>query len=489
MTQQLDGQPVRVGRSTAVQWMAKFAGMALSLASLVVVAHRLGSQEYGRLTLVTAYFSFVVVLADWGFPATLAREFSHDGPVEPDLLSSLVLGRLAASLGIYLAALGGFVVLVGQGRRTAEAAAILLVALVPASVASTVTTVLQADLRLHVAAAYELLARCGGFVATVAVVMAGGGVRSVVAVQVGVYAVNSLLVLGVVRRRSRIAWRFDSRLFTRSVRQSAPLGLAMVLNAVYYRVDALMVGSISGLAAAGEYGAAYRVMDSVLALPSILASVLFPLLVRCSGDLVRFRRLASGALAAAQLVMVPFVVVGLAAAPPVMRLVGGSDFASGGDSLKLLMFAGLVSAADIVLGLSLIAINRNRQALWLNAAALGVNVVLNLVFIPRWGAPGAAAATLASESAVAVVALILLNRWAGGSAGAIRSTTRLIPLAACFAVFLGSRELLPPLAVALLSGLSFGWAALEISGMSWREAGAAMRAPSPALRRGLAGLR
>jgi O-antigen/teichoic acid export membrane protein len=187
--------------------------------------------------------------------------------------------------------------------------------------------------------------------------------------------------------------------------------------------------------------------------------------------------------------MVPFVVVGLAAAVQVMRLVGGSEFASGGDSLRLLMFAGLVSAADIVLGLALIAIDRNRQALWLNAAALGLNVVLNLGFIPRWGAPGAAAATLVSESAVAVVALILLNRWAEGAAGAVRSTDRLIPLAACFAVFAGSRELLPAVVVAVLAGLSFGLATFAISGVSWREAGAAMRAPSLTLRRNLAGLR
>jgi O-antigen/teichoic acid export membrane protein len=64
MTQGLEPSMARVGTSTVVQWAARLAGMLLSLVSLVVVAHRLGAAEYGRLTLATAYFSSAMTTAN-----------------------------------------------------------------------------------------------------------------------------------------------------------------------------------------------------------------------------------------------------------------------------------------------------------------------------------------------------------------------------------------------------------------------------------------
>jgi O-antigen/teichoic acid export membrane protein len=451
----------------------------------VIVARHLGPGVYGRLTVVNAYVVFVVVAADWGFPSSLARELSRPGG-DVGVLPTVILGRLGVAVLTYPAAIAGFVLLVDHGGRTVEAAAVMLVALAPACVTSTLSPLLQARLRLHLAAMCELAARAVGFAATVVVVESGQGVVTLLGVQVAVFALNAIFVVALVRREITSGWRFDARAFRRVSRQAAPLGLAMLLNAVYYRVDAVMVTDLRGLGAAGEYGAAYRVMESALALPSILASVVFPLFVRAGSDLQRFRRLVRDSVVAAQVVLLPFAVLGLAAAGPVMRLVGGASFAGGANALRWLMFAGLASALDIVLGLALIAIDRNAQALWLNVAALAVNVATNVVVIPRYGAAGAGAATLVSELAVALVSLLLLEHWTAGDSASLRLVAPVASVGAAVAMFVLARHHMGDWQVAALSFAAYLGGAAVTYRVTWADLVRVTRAPGCSLRRALA---
>ena len=59
--------------------------------------------------------------------------------------------------------------------------------------------------------------------------------------------------------------------------------------------------------------------------------------------------------------------------------------------------------------------SRNRQEINITAAgaALGINVALNLVLIPRWGIVGAAISTAVSYSTAALILLVVFVRESG----------------------------------------------------------------------------
>ena len=197
------------------------------------------------------------------------------------------------------------------------------------------------------------------------------------------------------------------------LRRSVPLGAAVVINGVYFRVDAVMVATLAGVAAAGRYGIAYRVLDSVLLVPAVVGAAALPALVRARDDTTTLHRRTGRLLQGVVLVMTPVVLVGWLAAPWVVRVLGGPAFASSASVLRVLLVAAWFSSVDVVLGLLIVAAGLQGRLLWLNLGALVVNVAGNLVLIPHLAGLGAAAMTAGCEAAVAVVAGVALHRIRG----------------------------------------------------------------------------
>ena len=166
---------------------------------------------------------------------------------------------------------------------------------------------------------------------------------------------------------------------------------------IYMRTDVLMLGKMAGFQAAGIYSAAAQITEACALLPLAFAPALFPILVRWRKLGPRyykqqFGRLFLGA-ALTGLAISLFLTV---AARPIVLLLYGPQFLPAAPVLvihgwaTIFVFLGIVqSGYDITEGLTWAATQR---------AALGAitNIGLNFILIPKYGANGAAMATLIS---------------------------------------------------------------------------------------------
>ena len=85
-------------------------------------------------------------------------------------------------------------------------------------------------------------------------------------------------------------------------------------------------------------------------------------------------------------------------ASPVMSLVFGSAYLPAVAPLQILAGGSIFVFCTWILHATAIATNLDRRLLVTTAIGLGTNVVLNLLFIPRWGIAGAAWATVVAEA-------------------------------------------------------------------------------------------
>jgi O-antigen/teichoic acid export membrane protein len=100
-------------------------------------------------------------------------------------------------------------------------------------------------------------------------------------------------------------------------------------------------------------------------------------------------------------------------ARPLVDLVGGSDYAPAVMSLRILSIAfGLIWLSNLI-DHSLIAVGRQRVLFFNACVGLVVNVAANLVLIPVYGPDGAAVATVLTEIAVLLPALVILSGYLG----------------------------------------------------------------------------
>jgi len=196
-----------------------------------------------------------------------------------------------------------------------------------------------------------------------------------------------------------------------------PIGVGIVLSALYFRLDLFFVEHWHGLEAVARYNAVFRLVEALRLFPAAALAVVFPLLCRAR-DVRPLVRLGGGLLAAG-------VVAAIAVAGPAGWLVilfYGPDYAAAVPAFRVLLLAVPLFFLNYALTHQLIGWDRQGAYARVTAAALVVNVGLNLALVPRFGVIGAGWATVATEVVVtAGCALALLRREASaGEAGGLR---------------------------------------------------------------------
>jgi O-antigen/teichoic acid export membrane protein len=192
-------------------------------------------------------------------------------------------------------------------------------------------------------------------------------------------------------------WRPHLHRMRSLLAQSWPIALAAGLGQIQQRIDQVMLGEMLGPTEVGWYSAAARLSELWYIVPYAFAAVLFPVLVRAKGtsqDLYdrRMQAFFDFMLWLAVAISVPATLV----AAPIVHLLYGDAYAPSADVLQIhiwsLVFNSMVMAANpwmMVEGLT-------RAMLAFSIVSVLANILLNLAFIPGYGAVGAACATLAA---------------------------------------------------------------------------------------------
>jgi len=266
----------------------------------------------------------------------------------------------------------------------------------------------------------------------------------------------------MLRLTGPIKPQFNRRLFGLVVQRAYPFALLGVLMTIYNRVDGVMLERLLGEQGdyqAGVYAAAYRLLDAGTMFAFLIAGILLPLFARMRKTGEDVWPVAQSSWRLLLAVSLTASVVSVFNAAPLMDALYTESTPFWGRTFAWLMPGFVFNATVYVFGSLLTAENRLRG---LNAIALlGVagNVVLNLIFIPRWQALGAAYATLITQGIVAVAHIIYAARVYGWSGRLSAEAARGLGFtAAIMAMAWGLAQLLPDwrmhfLATAVLAAL------------------------------------
>ena len=178
-----------------------------------------------------------------------------------------------------------------------------------------------------------------------------------------------------------------------ALRRTSIMGLSIVGVLAFSSIDMLMLGVMSNPEQVGLYSAAYRVLNQVLVANYLITSALYPQFARHSvGDRIRMLR--------PQILLSLFgagVAIALVVAisrRPVMTILFGHQFLIACPLLLLLVWAIPLDFLTSYLSSAYIAWGMEKKILLCTSIAATSNVVLNLIWIPAYGATAAAINTL-----------------------------------------------------------------------------------------------
>ena len=383
--------------------------------SIAVVTRYLGPDDYGKYTLALMYMQLFGVLADVGLFTTVVREISKDPSRTDELVGNTLTLRLLLSIVVIaLAAAISLLLPVRAGRAHGD----------PAGGRAAPVR----DAHQHVRRGPPVAAadgprgdrrrRSGGRVSL-------GLLVAVVALDLGFYAVLGAAAGGALGNAGghvvadHGGWRRFARSRTRPCgarcsRRRVPLGLALAINALYFRADTLIISLYEPYDEVGLYTLAYRMLELALVVGTVFLSTTFPIISRGG----RARRAARAA-------RDPGLDRGVRGArrcrwwraascwrPEIVELAGGEDFAGAADAA-----ADPARGRRAGVGQRRVRLRADRprppgqRALAEPARRWPSTSGLNFLLVPRYGIVAAAIVTVASEVLILVGSYPLMRRY------------------------------------------------------------------------------
>jgi len=169
----------------------------------------------------------------------------------------------------------------------------------------------------------------------------------------------------------------------------APIGLGIVLSALYFRVDVFLLQWWSGTTQVALYNAVFRLVDALRLFPAAVLAVTLPSLVTAS-DRRPLTRVSFAVTVFAVACTVPLWM----AAAWIVPLLYGEDYAAAVPAFRILTLSFPLLSVNYALTHQLIGWGGGRIYAAICAGALLVNVALNARLIPSASIAGAAWATL-----------------------------------------------------------------------------------------------
>jgi PST family polysaccharide transporter len=367
------------------------AGRALSFLVFIVLARLLVPADFGLVAMAGAFIAFLDLLVQQGFSVAITQREN----LEPEHESTAFWTNIVFS-ALLAAAFWISAEPVARLYQTPALAPVVrwLSAVLPLRALATVPVgLLQRHFRFRVLAIRSILGAVAGGVAGVVAAFAGWGVYALVVQQLVAGLVDVLTVWSAANWWPRFAYSF--RHLRELLGFSGHILGAGLLDVLNRRSDDFLIGFFLGDVALGLYAVAYRVLlvlIQVLAKPGSL--VAFTSFSRFQGDRDRIRSAFYQSTRAASVISIP-IFIGIALlAPLAVPLVFGDKYEQSGLVLQLLALAGVPHSISHYSSSVYAGVGRPDVRLKLLAINSAVHVVA-LLLVVRWGIEAVAAVVVA----------------------------------------------------------------------------------------------
>jgi O-antigen/teichoic acid export membrane protein len=390
-----------------VSWLVGERSLLLVLNFVVSVwfINYLGPESYGKYAYAVSFVTLFSSLASLGLSNVVIRELSRERADHGEILGTAVALRIAASLATF--ALIVFATWVVSDDKATTVLVTVVALSVLADPAQFVDLWFQSRIESKYVVWVRVVVSLTSILAKAALILFRMPLIAfawLYSAQALVMGLGFLLVFGA-RRPSSLRLRQSIECAGALLRDSWPLIVSGLSVTIYMRIDRIMLGHMLGDAEVGTYSTAATLSEVWNFLPVVLATSLFPVVVRSrdGGDQGLYARRMQALFDVMALGAYAVATVTTLVAPWLIDLLFSSSFDESAGILQVHIWSLLFVALGVSRSRLLVAENLIRFSMWATLAGGTINVLLNWLLIPRAAGVGAAWATVISYGLAAYV--------------------------------------------------------------------------------------
>ena len=407
----------RVFYNAAAQILGKGFTAGTTLVVTLLVGRSLGPAGFGDFTKIFVFVGYFYTFADFGLNSIYIAKSNPQN--EKLLFRVLVSLRLVMALVfVALALLVGFFLPynaqenTGFGPLVKIGIAVASLTILTQALYTSANSLFQKKLRYDLS---TVAAISGSLVILLSVILttaSGGSITQYVLAYVvgGLVTVFVAYLILFKRWQILVFPKIDRLAFSNYLSKSWPIGLALILNLLYFRVDVLILAWVRQPQEVGIYGLAYQFFEASLAVPIFFVNAIYPYLAAVYKQNIgkfykNFKFWVSVLLAISVLLSVFLILVSF-----LIPFLYDMQFAPSKTPLVILASGIPFFFLSALLWHILIIYDRQKNLALVYGAGFIFNLAANLIFIPKFGYIAAAVNTVISEAFILLfLAVIVLT--------------------------------------------------------------------------------
>jgi O-antigen/teichoic acid export membrane protein len=386
------------------------------LVATALMARMLRVEEFGIYSLVLTVAILLQLASDFGLYLTASRELGVSGGESNHVIANIASLRLALLGAIF--GLGAVVYMSAPFLRPQAALFIILsCGLILQSLSQLLMGIFQAYGSVWRATAGDVAGRVVQVLLLLFIASQGNATLLAIA---GAFTGGLLIAwcihMLLIPNKSLLTISISLSIWKYIARRTWPIALLLVLNAIYFRIDTVILSFLTTSQEVGWYSLSYKVIENGLFFPAMLGGLLLPPLSAAlnTKSMDRARQLLSESLALSFSGAVFVTIILSVFSSEIIEIIAGPSFRPSASLLAILGIALGIMCLGNIFGFCLIALGQQRRLLMLYTMLVVFNICANLLFIPSFGALAAAWSTVATEAIATLVAGTLVYthvRW------------------------------------------------------------------------------
>jgi len=402
--------------NTSAQILGKGITATITLVVTILIGRALGESGYGDFTKIFVFVGYFYTLGDFGINTIYIKLANKKN--ELTLLKSLVGIRLV--FGFFLALTAILVSLAipynphaGTGFSPVVKFGIILASLtiVTQGLFTSANAFFQRILRYDLSTIAAILGSLVILVGTVITFVCKLGLLGYTAIYVfgGLTFIVSAYFL-IFRKTQKIILPVfslqDTKIF---LSKSWPVGLALIFNLIYFRIDVFILANTRSSIEVGLYGLAYQFFEASLAIPIFFANALYPILAKLYlVDFSKFRKEVSSWLKILLFFSI-VLVFALIFASFLIPIIYQGRFTGSVVALQILAIGIPFFFISALLWHLLIIFDKQKYLIAVYGAGAVFNIIANVIFIPKYSYLAASVITVISEGLITLLLFLAIR--------------------------------------------------------------------------------
>lgn len=387
----------RLAKNTLYLTFAMIGQKAVAFLYFAMIARLMGAQDTGAYFIALAIITIIMVLDDLGMTSVLIRETAKD---EKDATQwcRTVMGVKTITMPITVMIAFFVPALMGYSTEVTQLVRLAIVIMLADTMSLTFYGVLRGLHRLKyesigVFVGQMLIAGIGAFF-----LFAGLATLPLLIIALASGSVWNLWY-SASRVVKRLGWKALVPTYTlgwKPLKMAFAFFLAAVFVKVYSYTDSIILERVLGEEAVGFYSVAYKLTYAFQFLPLAFVAALYPAMSAQAQDVVALKKTLLKSFWYLMLIGAPIVFGIWSLAPEIITFFYSDQYLSSILPLQVLVFVLIFIFLDFPIGSLLNATDRQATKTGIMGATMVVNLVGNLVLIPRYEIVGASIAALLS---------------------------------------------------------------------------------------------